>query len=130
MGDTLYGTTEGGGAEYSGTFFSVTPSGNLHFLYSFKDIPDGNLPGATLLYHKGKFYSTTVGGGTSGNGTVFEISKTGSERVLYSFKGGSDGYDPQAPLILVDRKLYGTTYHGGGSGCNGNGCGTVFRVSL
>jgi uncharacterized repeat protein (TIGR03803 family) len=25
--------------------------------------------------------------------------------------------------------LYGTTYQGGGAGCNGAGCGTVFRVT-
>ena len=32
--------------------------------YSFTDIPDGNLPGANLLYLNGNFYSTTVGGGS------------------------------------------------------------------
>jgi uncharacterized repeat protein (TIGR03803 family) len=130
VGGVLYGTTEGGGSKNSGTFFSTTPSGNLQSLYSFKDIPDGNLPGATLLYDKGNFYGTTVGGGTIGDGTVFEISKTGAEKVLYSFQGGSDGSDPQAPLILVKRSLYSTTYKGGGTGCSGNGCGTVFRVKI
>ena len=124
----LYGTTEGGGTKSSGTFFSVSPSGSEQLLYSFQDIPDGNLPGATLLYHKGNFYGTTVGGGTSGNGTVFSVSKTGSERVLYSFGAGSDGADPQAAVIFARRALYSTTYKGGGTGCAGNGCGTVFRV--
>ena len=42
---------------------SITKSGKLQTLYSFQDIPDGNLPGANLLYLNGNFYSTTVGGG-------------------------------------------------------------------
>jgi uncharacterized repeat protein (TIGR03803 family) len=126
----LYGTTEGGGSRSSGTFFSVTPSGTLQFLYSFKDIPDGNLPGATLLYRKGLFYGTTVGGGTTGNGAVFSISKAGTESVLYSFQGGSDGAAPQAPVVTVKSNLYSTTYKGGGTGCGGYGCGTVFRVKI
>ena len=71
----LYGTTEGGGSRSSGTFFSVTPSGKLTTLYNFLDIPDGNLPGASLIYAKGKFYGTTVGGGTAGDGTVFKIGR-------------------------------------------------------
>lgn len=52
----LYGTTEGGGTRNSGTFFSITVSGTETVLYNFKDIPDGNLPGANLLYLKGNFY--------------------------------------------------------------------------
>ena len=125
----LYGTTEGGGAKASGTFFSITRKGVFNVLYSFLDIPDGNLPGATLLYANGQFYGTTVGGGTSGNGTVFQISPTGAESVLYSFLGGSDGAAPQAPVIEHGGTLYSTTYKGGGAGCGGYGCGTVFSVT-
>ncbi len=124
----LYGTTEGGGKKNSGTFFSITRSGTLTTLYNFLDIPDGNLPGATLLYSRGNFYGTTVGGGTAGKGTAFKVSPSGAEKVLYSFQGGSDGSDPQGPLYLLNRKLYGTTTTGGGTGCGGNGCGTVFKV--
>jgi uncharacterized repeat protein (TIGR03803 family) len=125
----LYGTTEGGGSRSSGTFFSITKSGKLQTLYSFQDIPDGNLPAANLLYLNGNFYSTTVGGGTAGDGTAYEISKTGSESVLYSFKGANDGSDPQAPLTAFKGALYSTTYTGGGTGCSGNGCGTIFSVT-
>jgi uncharacterized repeat protein (TIGR03803 family) len=124
----LYGTTEGGGTRNSGTFFSITPAGTLMTLYNFQDIPDGNLPGASLIYYKGSFYGTTVGGGTAGIGTVFKIGKTGSEKVLYSFQGGSDGSDPQGPVYAFKRQLYGTTTQGGGTGCGGNGCGTIYRV--
>jgi uncharacterized repeat protein (TIGR03803 family) len=126
----LYGTTEGGGARNSGTIFSITPSGTETTLYSFKDIPDGNLPAANLIYNKGSFYSTTVGGGTAGIGTVFKFTLPATETVLYSFLGGSDGNDAQGPLTLYKGWLYGTTHSGGGTGCSsGVGCGTIFRVS-
>jgi uncharacterized repeat protein (TIGR03803 family) len=125
----LYGTTEGGGAKNSGTFFSITRKGAFTPLYAFLDIPDGNLPGATLLYSNGEFYGTTVGGGTAGNGSVFQISPSGAESVLYSFLGGSDGAAPQAPVIEHNGTLYSTTYKGGGTGCGGYGCGTVFSVT-
>jgi uncharacterized repeat protein (TIGR03803 family) len=124
----LYGTTEGGGTRNSGTFFSITTSGTLTTLYNFLDIPDGNLPGATLIYHKGALYGTTVGGGTAGHGSVFSITPSGTEKVLYSFQAGTDGADPQGPVYLFDKMLYGTTASGGGTGCGGNGCGTIFRV--
>jgi uncharacterized repeat protein (TIGR03803 family) len=124
----LYGTTEGGGTKNSGTFFSITPSGTFKTLYNFTDIPDGNLPGANLIYSKGTFYGTTVGGGTAGNGTVFSITKSGTETVLYSFKGGTDGQDLQGPVHLLNGWLYGTTTSGGGTGCGGSGCGTIFKV--
>ncbi|MGA8574601.1 MAG: choice-of-anchor tandem repeat GloVer-containing protein [Candidatus Cybelea sp.] len=125
----LYGTTEGGGTRNSGTFFSITTSGTLTTLYNFQDIPDGNLPPATLIYHKGAFYGTTVGGGdTAGDGTVFSVSPSGTEKVLYSFKGGTDGSHPQGPVYVFDKMLYGTTVSGGGTACGGSGCGTIFRV--
>jgi uncharacterized repeat protein (TIGR03803 family) len=126
-GTVLYGTTESGGTKNSGTFFSVTRSGTLKTLYNFQDIPDGNLPGASLVYSNGNFYGTTVGGGTTGNGTVFKITPSGTETVLYSFKGGTDGADPQGPLYLFNGWLYGTTTKGG-TGCGSNGCGTIFKV--
>ncbi|MGC1380814.1 MAG: choice-of-anchor tandem repeat GloVer-containing protein [Candidatus Baltobacteraceae bacterium] len=124
----LYGTTEGGGSKNSGTFFSITRGGTLTTLYSFLDIPDGNLPGANLIYSKGNFYGTTVGGGSKGIGTVFKVNKSGSETVLYSFQGGTDGSDPQGPVYLFGGNLYGTTTQGGNTGCNGSGCGTVYKL--
>jgi uncharacterized repeat protein (TIGR03803 family) len=52
------------------------------------------------------------------------------EKILYSFKGGSDGTGPGSALVAdVQGDLYGATFSGGGSGCNGFGCGTVFKLT-
>jgi len=49
---------------------------------------------------------------------------------LYAFQGGSDGASPAVALTDVNGTLYGTTPGGGTTDCkNGNGCGTVFRVT-
>jgi len=82
----------------------------------------------------GALYGTTsLGGsgcsGSTGCGTVFKVGTSGTGyELLYSFKGGRDGNSPAAPLIDVNGTLYGTTVLGG-SGCNGVGCGTVFKVT-
>ncbi|MGB6520843.1 MAG: choice-of-anchor tandem repeat GloVer-containing protein, partial [Candidatus Cybelea sp.] len=126
----LYGTTEGGGARSSGTIFSIAPSGSEKTLYTFQDNPDGNGPGADLIYYSGNLYGTTIGGGTQGDGTVFKVTTSGTETVLYSFLGGSDGKDPQGPVYLYNSELYGTTYQGGGTNCtSGTGCGTIFKLN-
>jgi uncharacterized repeat protein (TIGR03803 family) len=84
---------------------------------------------------KDNLYSTTrQGGGTGcggyGCGTVFKLMPDGTETVLYSFTGGSDGAYPKAGVI-ADAKghLYGTTFPGGGTGCQGFGCGVVFKLA-
>lgn len=50
--------------------------------------------------------------------------------ILHSFRGGSDGELPWAGLTPVNGKLYGTTYSGGGGGCDGIGCGTIFKITV
>jgi uncharacterized repeat protein (TIGR03803 family) len=124
----LYGTTTYGGAFASGygTVFEVSTSGVEKVLYSFKGVPDGEVPDAGLIAVNGKLYGTTVGGGAiaSGYGTIFEVSTSGVEKVLHSFTGTPDGADPYAGLIAVNGNLYGTTRYGGASGN-----GAVFEVS-
>ncbi len=79
----LYGTTDIGGANLSGTIFKVTTSGDLTTLYTFcsqTDCTDGAQPVAALVQDtNGVFYGTTLLGGTSslcffGCGTVFSVS--------------------------------------------------------
>jgi uncharacterized repeat protein (TIGR03803 family) len=138
---TLYGTTEYGGSGSGcetptpgcGTVFKITTSG-IKTIYSFKGELgnfDGAFPVAGLTNVNGTLYGTTSRGGRNVDGTVFKMSTSGVETVLYSFKGGhNDGARPLAGLTNVDGTLYGTTWLGGGGKfCNGDGCGTVFKIT-
>jgi uncharacterized repeat protein (TIGR03803 family) len=133
----FYGTTEGGGANDSGTVFEITPSGTLTTLYSFcsqSGCTDGGLPEAGLIQAtNGNIYGTTeVGGANAGSGgTIFEITPSGTLTTLYSFcsTGGSactDGETPVGGLIQsTNGVFYGTTGYGGA-----NGGGVVFSLSV
>ena len=53
-----------------------------------------------------------------------------SVSVLCTFKGGSaDGSMPLSIVLDKLQNIYGTTYAGGGTGCQGPGCGTVFKLT-
>jgi uncharacterized repeat protein (TIGR03803 family) len=130
---TLYGTTDGGGANGYGSVFSITTTGKEKVVYSFGRLPDALFPTAGLINVKGTFYGTTEHGGTGcsqygGCGTVFSVTATGIEKVLYSFSGCSDGAQPEASLINVNGVLYSTTFAGGNS-CYMSGRGTVFSIT-
>lgn len=113
----IYGTTIGGGANYEGTVYELSPSNDgwtEKVIYSFQDEPDGNQPEAGVSFdNAGNLYGTTSAGGSGSLGTVFELTPSGSgwtERVLYRFSYGSDGVEPAAG-ITVDGSgnLYGAT---------------------
>jgi uncharacterized repeat protein (TIGR03803 family) len=81
-GNTLYGTTSGGGQFGWGTVFAVSTNGD-HFevLHAFSTTDpntymnsDGAGPEAGMTLWNGILYGTTSYGGSSGNGTVFSIS--------------------------------------------------------
>jgi hypothetical protein len=69
--------------------------------------------------------------------TLAALSLAGSavaapvETVLHNFTGyPNDGAYPIAGLIAdKEGALYGTTQEGGNNGCNGYGCGTVFKLT-
>jgi uncharacterized repeat protein (TIGR03803 family) len=133
----LYGTTNIGGANNSGTVFGITPKGVLTTLYSFCSQPncaDGENPNAGLFQATdGNFYGTTQFGGVYGGGTVFEITSNGVLTTLYNFcsqPSCTDGEYPIAGLIqATDGIFYGTTLNGGATPCT-YGCGTVFSLSI
>ena len=114
---------------------SVAWAGNAgKVLYRFPGGRHGNLPLAGVVFDDaGNMYGTTYDGGVYGWGTVFELSRSATgwkQLVLYSFMGSTDGANPAANLIFDSAgNLYGTTTAGGSSQC-GDGCGTVFRLSL
>ncbi len=106
-------------------------------LYSFTGGSDGGDPHSTLVFDgAGNAYGTTVRGGDLDFGTVFKLTPHSNgkwtETVLYSFLAGSDGKNPYGG-VTIDSKgnLWGTTAAGGTGGiCAGDGCGTVFNLTL
>lgn len=139
----LYGSTEGGGANNSGTVFSITLTGSLNTLYSFcsqSGCADGESPAGTLVQASdGNLYGTTAEGGIVtgicgfGCGTFFSISPTGTLTTLYSFcsvLSCGDGMVPNGALIqATDGNFYGTTEYGGANCIPSSGCGTMFKVT-
>jgi uncharacterized repeat protein (TIGR03803 family) len=127
----LYGTALQGGTSNNGVIFEIAANGTESVLYSFAAGNDGSRPEAGLIEDRaGNLYGTTNSGGPADQGIVFRLAPDGTETVLYAFADGSDGGMPQAGLIADHAgNLYGTTTQGGGTGCDGSGCGTVFKLA-
>ena len=122
-GDTLYGTTVGGGSSNAGTVFAVGTNGtDFATLHSFKGT-DGANPYYTLILSGDTLYGTASYGGNANNGTVFRLNTNGTEFSVVHYFGGSDGGDPVG-FTLSGTLLYGVTDIVGNSGN-----GTVFAVS-
>jgi len=133
----IFGTTAHGGVNDAGTVFEVAPDGTETVLHSFGSGDDGQNPVAGLVMDdSGNLYGTTQnGGGGFISGVAFKLTPGGGYTILHRFTGGisndPDGGRPEAALIMdKNGNLYGTTHVGGGRGdCNGNNCGTVFKIA-
>lgn len=121
-GNTLYGTTEFGGANGNGSIFSMQTDGaGFRTLYNFSAVGAGNTnadgyrPVGTLFLSGNALYGTALGGGDYDQGTVFRIKTDGSGFTnLHSFSGPpTDGDEPNAGVIVAGNRVYGTTTFGG-----------------
>jgi uncharacterized repeat protein (TIGR03803 family) len=123
----LYGTTNAGGTNASGTVFDVTTTGVLTTLHSFST--DGAFPDSGLvLGSDGNFYGTTSGGSFRGQGTAYKLTPGGTLTTFYDFCSQANCFDggrPQGGLVQgANGSLYGTTTTGGA-----HGAGTVFAIT-
>jgi uncharacterized repeat protein (TIGR03803 family) len=120
----LYGTTQQGGTNNSGTIFKWTAStGTISTLATFSG-STGTSPDAGLVMDgSGNLYGTAAYGGSSGHGAVFEwVKSSGTLTALASFTGAG-GSLPMADLLADSNgNLFGTTTYGGASDQ-----GTVFE---
>jgi uncharacterized repeat protein (TIGR03803 family) len=135
-GNTLYGTAINGGANGSGTVFSVDTTGTgFTVLHTFTRLNcntnlDGANPYAGLVLSDNMLYGTAFYGGTNRGGTVFSINTNGTGfTVLHTFTAlnsniNLDGANPYAGLVLSGNSLHGTACYGGS-----NGDGTAFSVN-
>jgi uncharacterized repeat protein (TIGR03803 family) len=131
----LYGTTEGGGDTSCSTLgcgivFKVDPKGKETVLYTFTSTNNGLTNSGLVRDTAGNLYGTTAGNCSTGTyGTVFKVDTKGKEKILYTFSGGKDGGCPQVnPILDAAGNLYGVTGFGG-TGCQGLGCGVVFKLN-
>jgi len=124
----IYGVTQSGGTNGTGTIFKITTGGVLTTLYTFsardadgRNIDGANPSGKLLQMSDGSFYGVTRFGGVAGTGTVFQIGTDGSFSIVYSFAAAdevthvnSSGANPRVGLTLgLDGNLYGVTELGG-----------------
>jgi len=135
----LYGVTKFG-APFQGTAYRLTPGQSGWTETVLHKFPTGNNDGTypvgiPTLDVQGNLFGVTGDGGEAGLGTIWELSpgkgRAWSETVLFSFAEGGTS-QPNAPYagVILDANgnLYGTTVEGG-SGCEGFGCGAVYRFS-
>ena len=135
----LYGTTQNGGAHFSGTVFRIGSDGGFEELAAFSG-PDGSLPGFLLRLVQGvdgAFYGTTSDGGAQSGGTVFRFQPPSTLTSLYSFGGylSNDGYGPEGAVALLDDGRacgvapYGASFGGGIAYCvDSSGVENVLHV--
>jgi uncharacterized repeat protein (TIGR03803 family) len=151
-GGVLFGAATAGGSygyvhthtessDGFGTIFEVIPpvkgqtAWTTRVLHSFTGGFDGEFPYGSLIADKdGNLYGITAFGLDGYQGSVFKLAPPAPRLTawtltpLHTFTGRGDGGGPMGDLIMdPDGNLYGTTYYGG-RGCNGAGCGTVFRL--
>jgi uncharacterized repeat protein (TIGR03803 family) len=120
----LYGTTQYGGANNTGTVFKMTLSGAVTLLHSFDNAVFYTPQAALIQGSDGNFYGTTPAGGTGNAGLVFKITPKGGFTVLHSLNGTTDGAAPYAGLAqATDGNLYGVAWKAG------NGYGTIFKLT-
>lgn len=136
-GDSLYGTTVGGGRFARGTVFRIGPDGSsFTTLHNFSrptfhpvqnpgtTNSDGANPIGGLAILGNSLYGTTQNGGWHGQGAVFRINTDGTGfATLHSFLYNRDGYFLEAQLAGSGEHLYGTATGGGR-----HGSGTAFRL--
>ena len=142
-GNTLYGTTQGGGTGGNGTVFRVNTDGSgFSVVHDFTPgsgpaavvtNSDGAHPVAPVILSSNTLYGTTFWGGAGGYGTVFRVNDDGTQfKNLHSFTAPSspgpatnyDGNSPNGGLVISANTLYGTTRFGGPWGD-----GTIFQLN-
>jgi len=124
-GSTVYGTTAAGGANGSGTVFSLPiGGGSLTTLATFPG-GFGGSPNGALILSGSTLYGTTFYGGAYDGGSVFSVPVSGGAITTLASFDGSTGDCPVAGLLLWDGTLFGTT---SSDGVNGNG--SVFSVPV
>jgi uncharacterized repeat protein (TIGR03803 family) len=128
-GNTLYGTTQGGGSSSKGTVFAVHTNGTgFTTLHSFTDTSypnytnsDGANPFAGLVLSGNTLYGTAYQGGSSSKGTVFSLSLPSPPQltiipsganVILTWPTNAAGFTLQSTTNLVPPVVWSTVSPG------------------
>ncbi|HZT43667.1 MAG TPA: choice-of-anchor tandem repeat GloVer-containing protein [Chthonomonadaceae bacterium] len=121
----FYGTAQGG-ADFEGTIFCVSPSGQYSTIYTFAGTAEGAQPSSPLIVASdGNLYGTALQYGAFNAGTVYQVTTSGMLTVLHTFDNATDGEQPYGVTQASDGYLYGVTSNGGPGGY-----GTIYRLGL
>jgi len=123
--NTLYGTTQIGGALGNGIVFALSITGTtFRILHSF-DGTNGAFGQGSLSLSQKTLFGTTCSGGTHRMGTVFRVNTDGTGFTnLHNFTGGMDGAEPYGGVIISSDILFGTGRYGGA-----DSLGLVFAIN-
>ena len=104
----LYGSTEFGGPQSSGTIFQVdAATGAYAEVHAFSGA-DGKNPISTLVSLNGLLYGATSAGGTEGEGTLYAFNPaTDVLETASDFGSASDFTQPFGSLLIYDGSIYG-----------------------
>ncbi len=120
--DTLYGTTEYGGAHGNGTVFKLKTDGSGFVVIKDFTSGAGVRPQAGVTLAGATLYGTTAMDAIVG--TVYKVNTDGTGfAVLHNF-GLQDGANPRSDLVVSGTTLYGTAQAGGLYGY-----GLVFKIN-
>ncbi|MCX6567036.1 MAG: hypothetical protein NTW38_11550, partial [Candidatus Aminicenantes bacterium] len=131
FGSVLFGMTQYGGTNNTGTIFKINTNGTgFMLLHSFTNtVIDGTQANGDLLLSGATLYGMTPNGGLNGAGIIFKINMNGTGfALLHSFNWPSDGYYPNGSLIEFNNVLYGMTVNGG-VGVSSSTTGTIFQIN-
>lgn len=133
LGNYLYGVTQSGGANGTGTIFRWQ-NGTEQILHSFAASSTAGSATAgvnpfspLLLASDGNLYGLVNGGGANGEGGIYRLTPSGSFSIVYSFGAAAGSLvGPAGPLFEAGNGiLYGTCTSGGASHSGG-----VFSYNL
>lgn len=111
----LFGISSRGGANNSGSVFSLSTDGSAYTLeHSFDKAGPLSPLGTVVRGSDGKLYGTASGGGEQNYGIIFRSEADGTGFSALHHFDNADGASPYSTLIEAsDGKLYGSTVFGG-----------------
>ncbi len=127
----FYGMTQTAGRYNAGTIFKILPNGTFGVIKHLEPAVTGGSPKGSLVFgDDGSLYGMTHTGGKFNGGTIFKCSVAGALFVLRHLNIDEDGGNPYGSLLKnSDGYFYGMAMNGGTKNENGDGSGTIFKIS-